>query len=437
MSYARAWLSFLLSLPLALVNLGCGSSSPSATPRNDGGGIDDARAAHDAVADARSHDAPRPSDGRTSADSSPLRDGGTLPDSGGPGSLPFHCAFSTSPTPPNPCPVVTGAAGMVSFCYRSQWVGATSVSVYGGFGQATDWTDPFLVLKNDGTGTFTGTTTLASGSYPYVFKAQGSADNLVTGDHVFLDQENPAVMPSPAGAPDKRSVSVVTVPQPSASAIVHIKGTVLYKGIPQSCYSIDLEAGENDLAGKVVSEHDTANFTESASDGTFDFPVAVGAPYGVVVRFPFLLSGADAGYPNPSTTPSVGTARTGDLVTPTADLTLDPIDMSFSEADYAAMSPTDGMATLPVTFTFPIIAGATGGGYAAVISTDIAGNDPAYASPVGTATSVMWNGAFGGMGGNVVDGTRYYWGAWERRNPLEDGGTTWTEESLLFPITFH
>jgi hypothetical protein len=54
----------------------------------------------------------------------------------------------------------------------------TSVEVYGGFGQSTDWTMPFLTLTNDGSGTFTGSATLATGTYPYVFYVTGGTDNL-------------------------------------------------------------------------------------------------------------------------------------------------------------------------------------------------------------------------------------------------------------------
>jgi hypothetical protein len=168
------------------------------------------------------------------------------------------------------------------------------VDVYGGFGQATDWKSPFVSLKSDGSGTFTATTPLANGSYTYVFETQGSADNLVKDGHSFLDQYNTKFVPSPPEAPDQRSVSQITIPQGTPAPVIHIKGSVLFMGKPQSCYSIDLEAGENVVGGKVISEHDTANYSESAADGTFDFPVAMGAPYGITIRYPFTLS-ADAG----------------------------------------------------------------------------------------------------------------------------------------------
>jgi hypothetical protein len=422
-------LILLLSIPLAATGLALGcsgsGSSPSANPdagdsssQQDAGGD---RGPVDAKADGPSRDA-------SAADV----EGGASPKT-----LDLECAATTSAPNPNPCPAPSGASGEADFCYRAEWAGVTGVEVYGGFGQSTDWKMPFVTLTNDGTGTFTGKASLAKGSYPYVFRTTGSADHLVSSGHYFLDQENTDFEPAPAGAPDKRSVSVVSVPQGAASPLVHIKGTVLYEGHPQSCFSVDLEAGELTKGSKVVSEHDTANYTESASDGTFDFPVAANAPYMVVVRFPFLLAGADAGYPDPSTTPSVGVARTN-ITVGGADVTLGSTEISYPLSDYAAMSPTGGTATLPVTFKFTLVPGSTGA-QMSVTSTDIAGNDPAYASGYSTSTSVAWDGGFNGSSGDVKLGTTYYWGAWQQRaaGAGPDGGVTWTEESFLFPIAFH
>jgi hypothetical protein len=307
----------------------------------------------------------------------------------------------------------------------------TSVEVYGGFGKGTDWTMPFLTLTNDGTGTFTGSATLANGSYPYIFRTHGGVDGLVRTGSYFNDQENAQFAPAPAASPFHRSVSVVTVPQ-AAPALVHLRGSVVYQGLPESCFSVDLEAGEMIDAGHVVSEHGTANDAESRADGTFDFPVAANAPYQVIVRFPFLLAAPDGGYPDVFTTPSVGITRTG-LTAGSADVVLPAADIVYPLADYQAMSPTGGSATLPVTFDFTVLHGSAGA-QASVIGTNIAGNDPAYASGYSMATSVLWDGGFGGNGGSAQLGKTYYWGAWQERKL--DGGT-WTEESLLFPIVLH
>jgi hypothetical protein len=386
-------------------------------------GMSDAGAATDAGG--------TPPDAGTDAGGS---DSGTPSSDGGlPATLQLQCAATLNPPQPNPCPTPSLGSGQAEFCFRSQWAGVTSVDVYGGFGQAMDWKMPFLTLTNDGTGTFTGSTPLANGSYPYVFRTNGSADSLVSNGHYFLDQENPQFEPAPAGAPDQRSVSVITVPQ-LAPTLVHLKGSVVFEGLPQSCFSVDLEAGEMVDGGHVISEHDTANFAESLADGTFDFPVAAQAPYMVVIRFPFLLAGTDAGYPKASTTPSVGTARTT-LTVGAADWTLNPTDISYPLDDYAALTPQGGTATLPVTFTLSVVPGSFGA-QVSVTSTDIAGNDPSYSSGFSTATEVTWDGGFNGGNGGVKAGTTYYWGAWQMRPSTVDGGVTWTSESLLFPITF-
>jgi len=86
-----------------------------------------------------------------------------------------------------------------------------------------------------------------------------------------------------------------------------------------------------------------------------------------------------------------------------------------------------------VTFVFTLIPGSVSG-TPAVISTNIAGNDPAFWLPFTTKTSVVWDGAFGGNAGNVVLGTKYWWGSWQKRQT--GTGTAWSAESLLFPITF-
>lgn len=372
-------------------------------------------------------------EGGLSGDASVTDDG--PPQTTAEGGLPFACAATGAPIAPNPCPAVSGTAGHASFCFRPQWSGVTAVEVYlSTQAQAADWSAPFLALTNDGTGTFTGESAIANGTYPYVFRVHGSKDGLVKDGQYLLDQENPQFVPPPAGAPIQRSVSALTVPQ-TATPIFHVRGRVVFAGAPQACYSVDLEAGELlKPGGGVLSEHTTANFLESAADGSFDFPVAAG-PFGIVVRFPFKLAAPDGGYPDPLGTPSVGMTR-GNLQVTSGDVTLDPADIAYPETDYAKMSPTASDASVPVTFTFSLTPGSTSA-QASVIGTNVAGNDPLYASGFTTTTSVTWDGGFNGAGGGVQPGTTYYWGAWQRSAPRADGGTVWSAESLLFPITFH
>lgn len=366
----------------------------------------------------------------TGSDVNVANDGGPSTDATSP--LGFACS---PPSSPNACPPPSGTAGEADFCFRAEWAGITGVDVYvGTTGQTSDWKNPATTLANDGSGRFTGKiTSLADGSYPYLFRVHGSVDGLVRDGTYLLDQENNAFSPPVNGAPIARSLSLVAVPQSTTPPpLRHFRGTVDYAGAPQSCFSVALEVGElTKDGGGVLGEHSTANFTESASDGTFDFQVADG-PVMAIVRYPFGLI-ADGGYPNPFATPSVGYARTSTEVSG-ADLTLDPVDVSYSESDYAAMSPTSGDASLPVTFAYSVVNNSSAA-WVAVISTNIAGNDPALATTPSMQTSYLWNGFFDNDAGAAL-GTTYYWGTWQRRSPA-DAAAPWNEESLLFPITLH
>lgn len=339
--------------------------------------------------------------------------------------LGLTCAAAIAP---NPCPAPAGTAGQASFCFRPGWSGVTGVDVYGKFGTATDWTAPFATLADDGSGTFVATVPLANGSYPYMFRIHGGADGVTRDGSYVLDQTNPSFVPMVAGAPVQRSLSQITVPQ-TPSTIHHLRGTVSYAGAPQPCFVVQLDVGQlYKPGGAPLSEHYIANFVESGPDGTFDFPVADG-PVIVNARFPFHLAGATT-YPDPMSTPAIGVARTGTKMAG-ADVTLDVVDVAYPHADYVALAPTTGTATLPVTFNWSVVAGATSAAVS-VIGTSIAGNDPAYISTYGTQTSESWDGTLLG-GTHVVSGTTYWWGTWQKRTV---GATTWTEESLLFPIVF-
>jgi len=346
--------------------------------------------------------------------------------------LPFTCAPTFSP---NPCPAPSGAAGEADFCFRPQWAGATQVQVY--FGPPTTSFNSYTMvsLSADGSGTWTGkATSVATGTYSYLFHVMGSTDNVIDRNGEWLlDQEAAQFTSGPPNAPIGRSFPVMSIPQPTTlPTFHHVTGTVVYGGAPQSCYQLSLDVGEilGDGGAGVISEHGTANYMETDSTGKFDFAVTDGQ-VGIGIRYPFLLSGLDAGYPNGLSTPSVGIARTTVEVSG-ADLPLDPADVSYPESAYAAMSPTNGATqTLPVTFTFSLVPGSVET-YVSVTSTNTAGDDPAYASTPGTATSVMWDGTFGKDASAAVN-TTYWWGAWQHRQ-LSDAGTMWVDESMLFPL---
>jgi hypothetical protein len=399
-----------LALVLALVLVRCSSSGGDGEPDAQ----TDANGGSDSSSDVISSDG-----GASDAATNPMG---------------LSCATTTQTIAPSACPAPSGAANQVSFCFRAQFAGATSVDVYGGFGQAMDWKSPFVTLKGDGTGTFTGATSLANGSYPYLFKVTGASDGLFKNATWFLDQESSQFMPPPTGSPLQRSVPVVTVPQGAPPALHHLRGKVVYGGAPQPCFPLQIDVGElyKDGGSLVLSEQGPANMAESAADGTFDFPVA-SAEVMTIVRYPFFLSGLDAGYPDPMTTPSIGYARVSTAALGGSDVTLDPAEVSYPHGDYAAMAPANGNATLPTTFTYSVLPQSSSASFA-VIGTNIAGNDPLYWSAYGS-TSMTWDGGLNGTQGSVKLGTQYWWGTWQKRSVV-DAGTSWSEESLLFPITF-
>jgi hypothetical protein len=335
---------------------------------------------------------------------------------------PLALACTASDYDPAPCPAPAGGAGQATLCYRPQWPGVTSVDVYVDRGNAGDWTTPFATLADHGDGTFQATAALANGTYPYLFRVHGAAaDGLVPDGQYMLDQTNGAFVPAPANAPIKRSVSQLTVPQ-VASPVHHVRGTVVVAGAPQPCFSVRLDVGElRKPGGAVLSEHYVANVVESRADGTFDLPVADGELM-VNIKYPFELF---ASYPDPAATPSVGVTRTGTTMAG-ADLVVDPADVAYD--GYAQIAPASGTATLPVDLAWSLVAGASQSA-AAVIATNIAGNDPAYISTYGGATTTTWDGMFGNGMMAKLD-TTYWWGTWQKRG-------VWTSESLLFPITFH
>jgi hypothetical protein len=348
----------------------------------------------------------------------------------------FACFAVEAPLAPSACPPVAGA-GHVSFCYRAQFAGITTVEVFGTFGQPTDWTAPFLTLTNDGTGTFTGTAAIGDGSYPYMFRVQGGADGYVLKNQYFLDQRNGSFVDTPpgspnylAGAPVPRACSSVTVPQVAATTY-KLRGQVDYDSKPQACYTVKLEVGELVVGNAAKREHNTANITETAADGSFEFDVA-GGLMGTTVAFPFNLVELDAGYPDPLVYRSAAVALPA-MFTVAADTAIDAVNMAYH--DYDLMTPVGAAGKLPVTFTYTLIAGAGTANFVGD-KTNIPGNDPGFSAPQSTMTTYTWDGAFGGGSSTAMPGTTYYWGTFQKMTPATDGGTLWTVESMLFPITF-
>jgi hypothetical protein len=338
--------------------------------------------------------------------------------------LGLACSVTTATFAPALCPAPNPPSGSATFCYRPQWPGVTSVSVLGGFGQATDWTTPLTSLTEQGNGTWSATVPLANGSYPYIFQVKGGADGVIgaTGTYA-IDQLNPSFVPQPAKSPYPRSNSQLTVPQVAAT-IYHLTGAVQLNAEAQPCFIAVIDVGELLNGDMVLSEHGTANYVEVGADGTFDVPMANG-PAELNIKYPFGLSTT---YPNPMTTPATGNVR-AEATIAGADMALATTDVTYATSAYAAMTPPPSSTEAePVAFSWTLISGAASS-YMSITATDIAGNDPAYTSGSGgSATTNSWDGKMNN-GDMAVSGTTYYWATWQKKG-------IWNSESLEFAITY-
>ena len=335
--------------------------------------------------------------------------------------LGLSCSVTTASFAPAQCPAPAGDAGHATFCYRPQWPGVTGVDVLGGFGQAGDWTTPLVSLTDQHDGTWSATVALANATYPYAFYVHGGADGVIGANATYaIDQTNPAFVKPPDASKYRRSVSLLTVPQPTV-AIHHVTGSIALAGQAQPCFVAQVDVGElRDPQNHLISEHGVANFIEVGPDGTFDIPVADG---GVLlnIKYPFGLS---TSYPDPMATPAVGVARTSTTVAG-ADVALAATDVTYATSSYMAMTPvTGGSLSLPIAFTWTLVDGAASD-YMSITATSIAGNDPAYTTALGTATTSSWDGTLNN--GMPAGSGTYYWGTWQKRG-------VWASQSLLFPF---
>jgi hypothetical protein len=223
-----------------------------------------------------------------------------------------------------------------------------------------------------------------------------------------------------------------------------VTGSVTNAGTPQPGYLVILERDE------VGSHHYFANRTNSApkpdggagdagtTEGTYDFLVAEGR-YMLDVWYPTVLADGDATR-NPATLQAMREAISSPVQV-SAAVAFPNVDVAYSAAAYAALSPThdgDGGATLPTTFDFTTIAGSHG----ALVSVYGPGTnvgDPWWESAKeadgGQAT---FDGGFSlssGAGTGVQAGTQYWWGVWQYP-PASDAGVSWSCQSMVYPITW-
>jgi hypothetical protein len=316
----------------------------------------------------------------------------------------------------------------VTFSYTPQWQGVTAVTVLGGFGQSSDWTQPLVALTNSGSGTFTATTQLPAGQYPYVFHVTGdtAAANPATYARYSIDPANPQYIACPMASPtfSMNAPNPCSLLDTSATAptLYHVRGTATVDGAAANGWLAVLEREE------MSSHHFFVNRATIGSDGSYDLQVAPGT-YRVQIQHPTFISQTDSQLA-PLTLQALRRALSNAFMV-SADHMLPAVEVAYH--GYAQMTPQTGMGTLPVTFAFSMpqgdMARAAVYGGSATNFREI--GDPWFASTYATATSVSWNGAFNTQQATqttAVTGQKYYWGTWLTRAP-------WTLQTMVFPLT--
>ncbi|MFO0591532.1 MAG: carboxypeptidase-like regulatory domain-containing protein, partial [Polyangiaceae bacterium] len=297
----------------------------------------------------------------------------------------------------------------VTFTYKPRWSGVTGVDVVGGFGKPTDWKSatPLLKLTDDGTGTWTGKTTLLEGSYLYLFRVKGDSEGPDSFVRYALDTAQSVKEPCPPESPtysdtSKNPCSTLKVPQPAAADRSHITGKVLYGGAPAAGYLVVIDSDESQLGPYFTNRMTTG------PDGSYDLDAPVGV-YRIQVQHPTYLTMTDADR-DPLTLKAFRRAISSSFYLP-MDTALYDIDMDYE--DYDKLSPVM-TSTLPTTFEVTLLPGADAVRVAVYGFTGGTGTNVGnqwWLSDYGTATSVPWDGTFNAMSAseaNVVPGEQYY-----------------------------
>ena len=325
------------------------------------------------------------------------------------------------------------ASTQYTFSYTPSWKGVTSVEVIGAFGQTGDWTTPFLTLTANGN-TFTGSATLTPGAHMYLFHVVGDADagaNATKLSRYVFDPASPMFMVCPQASPTfSTEMNPCSVAQLGTAPAVeqHVTGKVVVDGTATAGYLVVLEREE---AG---SHHFFVDRSTTGADGTYSFSAAPGS-YRIQVQYPQIESATDATV-NPATMTTLRRSISTAFAV-SADVALADAELAFH--DYAALTPRT-TAKLPTTFTLETdtpspkldVYGTANHGAGDNIG------DPWYSSAAITTGSAVFNGTFTTKQANetaVATGERYFWGI-ERVTAADSAGIKWTQQSLVFPITW-
>ena len=329
-----------------------------------------------------------------------------------------------------------GGGSLVGFSYTPQWSGVKAVSVYGGFGQGTDWTAPFLTLTDDGSGTFKGQATLPNGQYAYVFKVVGDADagtNAAKYPRYAIDPADSLFVACPTASPTydpnaPNPCSQLVVPQAAPPAMVHVKGLVVSDGSPIGGYLVQLDREEKS------SHHYFVNRVTTKNDGAFDLLAAPGS-YRIQVLHPTYLSETDE-QRDPKTLAALRRDISSSFPIASGAVTIPSAEVAFH--GYGQFAPIDS-GTLPTSFSFTTNAGTRLDVYGTAMDGGAPNiGDPWFASTPTASGTTSFDGGFNtpqATETNVALGERYFWGVEE--DITTDAGVSWTAQSMVFDITWH
>ncbi|HEX4418118.1 MAG TPA: carboxypeptidase-like regulatory domain-containing protein [Kofleriaceae bacterium] len=327
------------------------------------------------------------------------------------------------------------APTMFAFDYTPSWGGVQTVEVFGAFGQATDWTMPFMTLTA-AAGGYTGTAMLSPGPHPYILHVVGDGDaggRAATLSRYAVDPASVAVTSCPAGPSySATAMNPCAVAQLGPTAPrQHIHGRVVKAGVGVAGFLVSLDRAETGYGSYFVDRVTTG------ADGTYDFQAAAGA-YRLIVQHPQFESSNDAQL-SPDTLGIVRQIQTNAFtVEGEAGIALSDAEVGFP--DYAKLMPrTTG--TLPTTFMFGNSTDAT---QLQVYGTAKAGTGDEIGSAwfVSAAVkngSAIFDGTFTTAQATetvVAKGERYFWGI-QRAAPADVNGIIWTTQSLVYPLTWN
>jgi hypothetical protein len=344
-----------------------------------------------------------------------------------------HPTTNNSPDGAAPSPDASPDAAPVAatFSYTPSWAGVQSINVLGGTStDMTTWTA--LASMTSSGATWTGTATLTPGTYNYLFSVTGDASagtRALTLQQQAVDPTQAAFAVCPTAQGEMNTCSQITVPQTGTPTLYAVSGQVDVGANPGANFLVVFEREEP------TTHHTFVDRANTAADGSFTFMAAPGN-YRFQIQHPEFESKNDSQL-QPATLGILRRNVSTSLMLSAAK-TLASVDMAYTT--YAQLQPQPGTTqqALPTTFTFPtgktnldIYAGAKQIGDPYYFATTTSGTST-FASPG------MFNTPQATKAGQtmVVAGTQYWWGV-EIIRAADSSGLVWTNQSMVFPITWN